>query len=74
VVGGGVPLARVKELTGIQLAVEPGAAPKTLNDWVTARLGRPVRGGDVVHQGDVSVIVRSVRRQRVHEAQVVRQA
>jgi CBS domain containing-hemolysin-like protein len=68
-----VPLSRVKELTGIPLAGDPGAAPKTLNDWVTARLGRPVHGGDVVNQGDVTVIVRSVRRQRVHEAQLIRQ-
>jgi putative hemolysin len=72
VVGGGVGLARLRELTGIELAVEPGAAPKTLNDWVTAELGRPVRGGDIVNQDDVTVIVRSVRRQRVHEAQVMR--
>jgi len=73
VVGGGVPLSRLAEQTGIQLGGESGPAVKTLNDWVTARLGRPVRGGDVVTQGDVSVIVRSVRRQRVHEAQIVRQ-
>jgi putative hemolysin len=73
VVGGGVPLSRIKELTGVALAGEPGAAPKTLDEWVTARLGRPVRGGDVVTQGGVTVIVRSVRRQRVHEAQLTRQ-
>jgi putative hemolysin len=73
VVGGGVPLSRLKELTGIELAGDPSPAPKTLNDWVTGRLGRPVRGGDIANQGDVTVIVRSVRRQHVHEAQVIRQ-
>jgi putative hemolysin len=73
VAGGGVGLTRLRELTGIELVGEPGAAPKTLNDWVTAQLGRPVRGGDIVNQDDVTVIVRSVRRQRVHEAQVMRQ-
>ncbi len=72
VVGGGVSLARLAELTGIHLAAEPHAAPKTLNDWATAQLGRPVRGGDIIHHDDVSVIVRSVRRQRIQEAQVQR--
>jgi len=72
VVGGGVSLARLEELTGIALTSALDAAPKTLNDWVTAQLGRPVRGGDIVNQGDVTVIVRSVRRQRVQEAQVAR--
>jgi len=49
-----------------------GPPLRTLEDWVVTRLGRPVRGGDVLRQGDVSVIVRSVRRQHVHEAQVSR--
>lgn len=74
VVGGGVPLARLAELTGIQLANPSEPAPRTLNDWVAAQLGRPVRGGDIVNHTDVTVIVRSVRRQRVHEAQLVRHA
>jgi len=71
VVGGGVPLVRLKELTGIELMGD-GAPLRTLNDWVTAQLGRSVRGGDIVNHGNVTVIVRSVRRQRVQEAQVVR--
>jgi len=73
VVGGGVTLTRLEEVTGIPLGGEPAGPPlRTLEDWVVARLGRPVRGGDVLRQGDVSVIVRSVRRQHVHEAQVLR--
>jgi len=72
VVGGGVSLARLKELTGIALTTEPNAAPKTLNDWATAQLGRPVRGGDVLKRNDATVIVRSVRRQRIQEAQIHR--
>jgi putative hemolysin len=71
VAGGGVPLARVAELTGFDFASDPKAAgARTLSDWVVARLGRPVQGGDVVEQGRLRVIVRSVRRQRVNEAQV----
>jgi len=73
VAGGGVGLTRLRELTGIELAGEGGTASRTLSDWVAAQLGRPVHGGDIVNQGDVTVIVRSVRRQRVHEAQVMRQ-
>ena len=73
VVGGGVLLARLHELAGVQLTGAPGTAPKTLDEWLFARLGRPVRGGDVVNQGDLSVIVRSVRRQRAHEVQIVKQ-
>ncbi len=72
VVGGGVGLGRLKELTGIELAGDSGASLRTLNDWATSQLGRPVRGGDIVNQHDVTVIVRSVRRQRVQEAQVTR--
>jgi putative hemolysin len=74
VVGGGVGLQRLKEITGIQLAGDGEAGPKTLSDWVTRQLGRPVQGGDSVRQGDVTVVVRSVRRQHVHEAQLIRQA
>lgn len=77
VVGGGVPLTRLVELTGIKLTLDGASdvasapsSPRTLNDWVTARLGRSVRGGDIVNQGDVTVIVRNVRRQNVYEAQI----
>ena len=38
--------------------LETAASPQAAR---FARLGRPVRGGDVVNQGDLSVIVRSVR-------------
>ena len=72
VVGGGGPLARLAELTGIHLAHPSEPSLRTVSDWVAAQLGRPVRGGDIVNHGDLTVIVRSVRRQRVHEAQLVR--
>lgn len=72
VVGGGVSLARLKELTGIELTADPNTARQPLNDWAAAQLGRPVRGGDIINHHDVTVIVRSVRRQRIQEAQVTR--
>jgi putative hemolysin len=64
------PPSAVAGSTGILPAASP--VPRTLNDWIVTQLGRPVRGGDVVHQGGVSVIVRSVRRMNLHEAQVSR--
>ena len=73
VVGGGVPLAKLAEATGIDLRTDGvSSCPRTLNDWIVVQLGRPVRGGDVVNQGNVKVIVRSVRRMNLHEAQVSR--
>jgi putative hemolysin len=73
VFGGGAPLARVRELSGIDLAA---SAPKPdtphLSAWVTGHLGRGVRGGDRVERGGARVLVRKVRRQQVLEAQVSR--
>jgi putative hemolysin len=71
VVGGGAPLARLSELTGVKLPAEATAqSARTLADWMAARLGRPVQGGDTVQCGPIVVIVRSVRRQRLNEAQI----
>jgi len=71
VVGGGVPLARLAELAGVNLPADAAArSARTLADWMAARLGRPVQGGDTVRSGPVVVIVRSVRRQRLNEAQI----
>ena len=73
VVGGGVSLDKLAEATGIRLTAEGGPGPpRTLDDWLVAQLGRPVRGGDMVNQGNVTVIVRSVRRMHLNEAQVTR--
>jgi putative hemolysin len=75
VVGGGIPLARLKEETGIELppAAQAAGDAKTLNEWVNLRLGRKVRGGDIVEHNGVRIIVRKMRRQKVMEAQVMRE-
>ncbi|MHB1034511.1 MAG: hemolysin family protein [Pirellulales bacterium] len=71
VVGGGVLLPRLKELTGIDLASDPPSTPaRTLNEWVAGHLGRRIRRGDAVERGDRRVLVRKVRRRQVLEAQV----
>lgn len=68
--GGGVSLERLKSVAGIDLSVDQVPGPSTLSDWVSHRLGREVRGGDVVAHGPVRIVVRKVRRNKVQEAQI----
>ena len=71
-VGGGIGLARLRELTGIDLIAPPPGGPPNLSNWVAGHLGRPVRGGDVVERAGARVVVRKVRRGQVLEAQLSR--
>lgn len=71
VVGGGIALDKVQQLTGVAWPPAPGdTAVKHLSEWVSRHLAAPVRGGEVVERGAVRVVVRKVRRQNVLEAQV----
>ena len=71
VVGGGIALNRLRDLTKLDLTVDlPSAGAMNLNEWVVGHLGRPVRGGEILERGNVRVVVRKVRRQKVLEAQV----
>lgn len=71
VVGGGVTLPSLKELTGIDLAADlPRPDVRSLAEWVAGHLGRAVHGGDVIERNRVRVLVRKVRRQQVLEAQI----
>lgn len=71
VVGGGVTLAGLRQQAGVELPAEGGLTPQaTLSEWVTQRLGRPVKGGDLVAAGSLRVLVRKVRRNLVMEAHV----
>ena len=77
VVGGGLSLTRLKELSGIDLARDPPQTPpeaglRNVSDWVIGHLQQPLRGGEVVDRPGVRVMVRKVRRQKVLEAQVAR--
>lgn len=70
VVGGGITLTRLREVTGIDLRNgAPAGGPETLTDWVSRQLGREVRGGDVIDRDAVRVVVRKLRRHQVMEAQ-----
>ena len=75
VLGGGLAIGRLKELTGIDLAVDPPVkvpegGVRTVSDWILGHLSGPVRGGDVIQLAGLRVVVRKVRRQKVLEAQV----
>jgi len=73
VVGGGISLDRLKELTGLDLKVEvPQSGGTHLNDWITDHLGRSVQMGEVIVRGDLRIVVRKIRRQKVQEAQIQR--
>lgn len=71
VVGGGITLTRLRELTGIDLAEGPlPVAARNLSDWIEGRLPEGIRGGDeLVHNG-VRVLVRKIRRKKVLETQL----
>ena len=71
VVGGGVDLARLRELTNIDLLGDlPEPHVRKLTEWVTGHLGHPVSGGETIERNHIRVLVRKVRRQQVLEAQV----
>jgi putative hemolysin len=71
IAGGGISLARLNELTGIDLSHDmPADGARNLSAWVVGHLGEPVSGGEVIERGGIRVVVRKVRRQRVLEAQL----
>ncbi len=77
VVGGGLGLGRLKELTGIDLAADPPEATpegglRTVSDWIVGQTQGHFRSGDVFDRGGVRVVVRKVRRLKVFEAQIAR--
>jgi len=68
-VGGVITLGRLREATGIDLAVMPPAeGTQRLSDWACAQLGGKVQGGEIFERAGLRLIVRKVRRQKVQEA------
>jgi putative hemolysin len=68
VVGGGISLPRLKELTSFELTSD--TMPHNLSAWILERLATAPDGGEVVNADAVTVLVRKVRRQRVLEAAI----
>lgn len=77
IVGGGLGLARLKDITGIDLEADPPekipeGGLRNLSDWTIGHLGGRIRGGEILLRPGVRVVVRKVRRQKVLEAQIGR--
>lgn len=75
IVGGGATLARVQELTGLRLSgtSTPQVATdggRTLSSWIIERLRGAPEGSEIVRDGQLRILVRKVRRQRVLEATI----
>jgi putative hemolysin len=74
VMGGGVSLQRLQQVTGVALDQRSLQSDcHNLDELVRAALGRPVRGGDLVRTSGLRILVRKVRRQQVLEAHVSRE-
>lgn len=71
VVGGGLGLERLREVSGLDLLQDqpPGGA-HTVSEWVIGHLQTSLRGGESVRRSDLRVVVRKVRRHKVLEAQM----
>ena len=73
VAGGGIALERLREATGIDLTSDmPQSNANHLSEWIAGHLGGLIRGGEVIERGNLRVVVRKIRRQKVMEAQVER--
>jgi putative hemolysin len=68
VVGGGVPLAQLREMLKRSDLGGELPATTTLNDWLNHGRDVPLRGGDMVVVDRVWAQVRKVRRRRITEA------
>jgi len=68
--GGGASIQRLRSVTGLDFPTEDAA--QNLNHWMEGQLGHLPLGGDVVRVGNVKIVVRKVRRQRVLEAFIQR--
>lgn len=73
VVGGGVSLGRLSDMTNLELLNDvPQAGAGNLNEWVIGHLGHAVQGGETLEREGFRIVVRKVRRQKVMEAMVER--
>jgi putative hemolysin len=71
VVGGGVLLGRLRAATGLDLSgATPGSDQQSLSDWAFQRLGREVKGGDVLEAPAARIVVRKSRRRKLQEAHI----
>ncbi len=74
IAGGFVTLGQLRDAAGIDLPLLNDKPIHTLNDWITERLDRPPRGGEVIEADACRILVRKVRRTLVQEAYLSRTA
>jgi putative hemolysin len=73
VVGGGIRIDQLREITGINLPTsEAESPPQHLSEWVEQRCPQPIRGGERIDADGIRILIRKVRRQKVLEAQIER--
>jgi putative hemolysin len=71
VVGGGLGLGRLREVSGLDLRQDlPAGGARTVSEWVVGHLPSPLGGGEIILRGNLRVVVRKIRRQKVLEAQL----
>ena len=75
IVGGGLPIAKLKETAGIDLSADlppksSADAIRTISDWIVGHSPETIRGGDTIERGNLRIIIRKVRRHKVLEAQI----
>ena len=69
VVGGGISLPRLTELTGMDFGDKESLSQiHNLNGWILNQLGHSPPGGETLHHDGWRILVRKVRRKRVLEA------
>jgi len=71
IVGGAVSMAAVASTLGIELSLESvSERALTLAEWVAQKLGRDIKGGEILSFDNISVTVRKLRRRKLAEALV----
>jgi len=71
VVGGGIPLDKLREATSIDLTADlPRPDTKTLSDWIVGHLPHDLEAGEDLERNGRRFLIRKVRREKVMEAQI----
>ncbi len=69
IIGGGVAMNLVSQTLGVDLSSSSkDKRPPTLAEWCTEKMGGPLKGGEVIQENDVTIIVRKLRRKKLAEA------
>jgi putative hemolysin len=71
VIGGGIALDKLREITQIDLIADlPRPDVKNLSEWIVGHLPHELEGGEVLERKGLRFLVRKVRRSKVMEVQI----